>query len=64
MLGMPASQACDIGTCIATSSSEIAKDPETSFRKLFGEAFAKAYEEQLGAAQNGHDGNVCLHNNG
>ncbi|CAN5674345.1 type VI secretion system-associated FHA domain protein TagH [soil metagenome] len=26
---------------------EIAKDPETSFRKLFGEAFAKAYEEQL-----------------
>jgi type VI secretion system FHA domain protein len=26
---------------------EMAKDPETSFRKLFGEAFAKAYEEQL-----------------
>jgi type VI secretion system FHA domain protein len=26
---------------------EIAKDPEASFRKLFGEAFAKAYEEQL-----------------
>ena len=27
--------------------AEIAKDPEASFRKLFGEAFAKAYEEQL-----------------
>jgi type VI secretion system FHA domain protein len=26
---------------------EIARDPEASFRKLFGEAFAKAYEEQL-----------------
>jgi predicted component of type VI protein secretion system len=26
---------------------EMAKDPEVSFRKLFGEAFAKAYEEQL-----------------
>ena len=27
--------------------AEIARDPEASFRKLFGEAFAKAYEEQL-----------------
>jgi type VI secretion system FHA domain protein len=26
---------------------ELINDPETSFRKLFGEAFAKAYEEQL-----------------
>jgi len=26
---------------------EIGRDPEASFRKLFGEAFAKAYEEQL-----------------
>jgi type VI secretion system FHA domain protein len=26
---------------------EIAKDPETSFRELFGEEFAKEYEEQL-----------------
>jgi len=26
---------------------EIVKDPETSFRELFGEEFAKAYEEQL-----------------
>jgi type VI secretion system FHA domain protein len=26
---------------------EMAKDPEVSFRKLFGEEFAKAYEEQL-----------------
>jgi type VI secretion system FHA domain protein len=26
---------------------EMGKDPEVSFRKLFGEAFAKAYEEQL-----------------
>ena len=26
---------------------EMATDPETSFRQLFGEAFAKAYEEQL-----------------
>jgi type VI secretion system FHA domain protein len=26
---------------------EMARDPEASFRKLFGEAFAKAYEEQL-----------------
>ena len=26
---------------------EMVKDPETSFRRLFGEAFARAYEEQL-----------------
>jgi type VI secretion system FHA domain protein len=26
---------------------EMAKDPEASFRRLFGEAFARAYEEQL-----------------
>jgi type VI secretion system FHA domain protein len=26
---------------------ETAKDPEARFRKLFGEAFARAYEEQL-----------------
>jgi type VI secretion system FHA domain protein len=26
---------------------EIVKDPETSFRRLFGETFARAYEEQL-----------------
>jgi type VI secretion system protein ImpI len=26
---------------------EIVKDPEASFRRLFGEAFARAYEEQL-----------------
>ena len=26
---------------------DMAKDPETSFRKLFGEEFARAYEEQL-----------------
>jgi predicted component of type VI protein secretion system len=26
---------------------EIVKDPETSFRELFGEEFAKEYEEQL-----------------
>jgi type VI secretion system FHA domain protein len=26
---------------------EMARDPEASFRKLFGEAFAEAYEEQL-----------------
>jgi predicted component of type VI protein secretion system len=26
---------------------DMAKDPETSFRKLFGEAFGRAYEEQL-----------------
>lgn len=26
---------------------KMAKDPETTFRELFGEAFAKAYEEQL-----------------
>jgi predicted component of type VI protein secretion system len=25
----------------------MAKDPEASFRRLFGEEFAKAYEEQL-----------------
>jgi hypothetical protein len=25
----------------------MAKDPETTFRKLFGEEFAKAYEDQL-----------------
>ena len=31
----------------ATSSTRCARDPEASFRKLFGEAFAKAYEEQL-----------------
>jgi type VI secretion system FHA domain protein len=28
-------------------SESLVKDPETAFRKLFGEAFARAYEEQL-----------------
>jgi predicted component of type VI protein secretion system len=28
-------------------SHEIVNDPEASFRKLFGEEFAQAYEEQL-----------------
>lgn len=28
-------------------SDELASDPEAAFRKLFGEVFAKAYEEQL-----------------
>ena len=31
---------------------EIVKDPETSFRELFGEEFAKAYEEQLRRLKN------------
>jgi type VI secretion system protein ImpI len=26
---------------------EIVRDPEASFRRLFGEEFARAYEEQL-----------------
>jgi predicted component of type VI protein secretion system len=26
---------------------DMAKDPEATFRELFGEAFARAYEEQL-----------------
>jgi type VI secretion system FHA domain protein len=34
---------------------EAAKDPEASFRKLFGEAFAKAYEEQLGLLKGRRD---------
>jgi type VI secretion system FHA domain protein len=31
----------------AERQRDMAKDPEVSFRKLFGEEFAKAYEEQL-----------------
>ncbi len=30
---------------------DMVKDPEASFRKLFGEEFARAYEEQLETAQ-------------
>lgn len=33
--------------CYREQSSELANDPEAAFRKLFGEVFAKAYEEQL-----------------
>ena len=36
-----------IGISFGTSVSEIVKDPEASFRRLFGEEFARAYEEQL-----------------
>jgi type VI secretion system FHA domain protein len=32
---------------------ELVKDPETSFRKLFGEEFARAYEEQLELLKSG-----------
>ena len=35
------------GISIGRSEHEIVKDPEASFRRLFGEAFARAYEEQL-----------------
>jgi predicted component of type VI protein secretion system len=33
-------------------SREMAKDPEATFRQLFGEAFARAYEEQLKQLKN------------
>jgi type VI secretion system FHA domain protein len=33
---------------------EMVKDPEASFRELFGEEFAKAYEEQLRRLKNKH----------
>jgi predicted component of type VI protein secretion system len=32
---------------------EMARDSEGTFRKLFGEAFAKAYDEQLRLLKNG-----------
>ena len=35
------------GISTASCVDEIMKDPEASFRELFGEEFAKAYEEQL-----------------
>ncbi|MBA2354298.1 MAG: type VI secretion system-associated FHA domain protein TagH, partial [Acidobacteria bacterium] len=33
---------------------EIARDPEVAFRTLFGEAFTRAYEEQLKRLKDGH----------
>ena len=46
LLGMPGKTPL-LGPVLRNRQREMLKDPEASFRTLFGEAFARAYDEQM-----------------